>query len=84
MSNINKFVYSVEFDFTVANLRNGINFQGKRGEIKVALDEPSDFTDADNLKELGLLVYGGLQSQLQRDEYLIANKFTITKVELIP
>jgi hypothetical protein len=33
---------------------------------------------------LGLLVYGGLQSQLQRDEYLIANKFTITKVELIP
>lgn len=72
--------YEVLFSYTVVVLRNGINFQGKRGDVQVSTDEPVNVEDPEILQQFAALVYDGLQSQLKPGEFLIANKFAVTKI----
>ena len=72
--------YRVTFLYTVAVLKNGINFQGKRGAVQVCSDQPVDMEDPAHRHELENTVYYGLQRQLKPGELLIGNKFAITEI----
>lgn len=73
--------YKVNFTYTIAKAKGpAVNMKRMAGEVRVTAETEVDRKSPEVREQFARTVYDDLQSKLRPGEFLIANKFEVTKI----